>query len=380
MAVGRAGVGYTSKYISGGTTSGSADCAVNIASTAENTYGLAFLGITGDTDISTAGAFTATWNGVAMTAASTNPLFFDLHSGHYHSVLRPFIVANPGSGDVVASYSGIEAGLITKNVFLAAVAFSSVEALNLASIASAVVTATGSTSVATSSVTVPSGVPADRVISAHLIGQFRAFSGFTGTKLAAPLRAGGGQLLVGETRGATSVVPTVTHNASSANWAAWGLNLDALPIESLGFAPSTLTIPAGSFGVDLYRWAEPHPDRDYMVPKSGSADANVIAGATVRSANGVLMPVWVKDPDDTLDYTLRWNNHLAPDDEIVAMEHTPTGSVRVISEGINPDDTSMTQVWIKGATRGATHPMRIRFWTARGRQHDFTVFFAGENN
>ena len=378
MAVGRAGVGYTSKYILGGSTSGSVECPVNVSS-ASDTYGLAFFGLTGDTDISTSGAFTATWDSVAMTPAG-DPLFFDEHTGHYHSVLAPFIISGPTSGDVAVAYSGIEGGLITKNVFLAAVAFSSVEALDLDSIEDAVVTATGSTSVATSSVTVPSGVPADRVISAHLIGQFLAFSGFSGTKLAAPLRAGGGQLLVGESRGATSVVPTVTHNASSANWAAWGLNLDALPIESLGFATSTLVIPAGSFGVDLYRWAEPHPDRDYMVPKSGSADATVIAGATVRSANGVLMPVWVKDPDDTLDYTLRWNNHLAPDDEIVAVEHTPTGSVRVISEGINPDNTAMTQVWIKGATRGVTHPMRIRYWTKRGRQHDFTVFFAGENN
>jgi len=267
MAVGRAGIGYTSKYILGPVTSGSVDCPVTVAS-ASNTYGLAFFGLTGDTDISTAGAFTATWDSVAMTAAGS-PLFFDLHSGHYHSVLVPFIISGPTSGDVAVSYSGVEGGLITKNVFLAAVAFSSVEALDLGSIASAVVTATGSTSVATSGVTVPSGVPADRVISAHLIGQFRAFSGFTGTKLAAPLRAGGGQLLVGETRGATSVVPTVTHNASSANWAAWGLNLDALPIESLGFATSTITIPAGNFGVDLYRFAQPHPDRDYMVPRSG---------------------------------------------------------------------------------------------------------------
>jgi len=93
-----------------------------------------------------------------------------------------------------------------------------------------------------------------------------------------------------------------------------------------------------------------------------------------------LMPVWVKDPDDTLDYTLRWNNHLAPDDEIVNVEHTPSGSVRIISEAINPDDTAMTQFWTRGATRGVTHPVRIRFWTKRGRQHDFTVFIAGENN
>lgn len=379
MAVGRAGVGYTSEYILGPVTSGSVDCPVTVAS-ASDTYGLAFFGLTGDTDISTAGAFTATWDSVAMIPAG-DPLFFDLHSGHYHSVLVPFIIDGPTSGDVAVSYSGVEGGLITKNVFLAAVAFSSVEAIDLGSIASAVVTATGSTSVATSGVTVPSGVPADRVISAHLIGQFRAFSGFTGTKLAAPLRAGGGQLLVGETRGATSVTPTVMHNSSSANWAAWGLNLDALPIETLGFATSTLTIPPGSFSVDLYRWATPHPDRYYMVPKAGAGDSSVIAsGATTRSANGVDMPVWVKDPDNVLEYTLAWNNHLAPDDEIVSIEHTGTGSVRIFSEGINEDNPAETQFWTRGGTQGVTHPVRIRWWTKRGRQHDFTVFIKGDSN
>lgn len=377
MAVTRAGVGYTQDYILPASTSGSKQCTVNVSSGA-NRYGIAAFGFVGDTDISTAGTFTATWGGVAMTPLSATPQWFDAHSGHYHSMLRGFIIANPSSGNVVASYTGVEGGLITKNLFLAAAAFSSVTALDLGSITSAVVTAVGSGSVSTSGVTVPSGVPADRVISAHLVGKFRSVKSVTGVKLAAPILAGGGQLAVAESRGAASVVATATHSAATASWAAFGLNLDALPIETLGFAESSLTIPAGSFGADLYRIATPHPDRDYLVPKAGSGDPTLIAGsASTRSANGVDMPIWTKDPDDTLDYTLRWNNHLAPDDEIIAVEHTAQGSVRVISEAFEGD---MTQMWVRGGTRGATLPVRIRFWTRRGRQHDFTAFIAGENN
>ena len=372
MAVKRIGVGYTQSYLSGGDADGSKSFTINVGE-GENTYGIVAYGIVGDSDIDGATLGDVTWDGEDMTPLC-DPLYFDTDN----SILTGWIIENPGSGSVVAPYADLPFGLLTKNLFVTAVAVSSVEPLDLDTIDSAVITAEASGSVSTSGVTVASGVPADRVISAHLIGKFRAFSGFNGTKLAAPLLAGGGQLMLGESRGDTSVVATATHNAASANWAAWGLNLDALPVDSLGFA-SAVTIPAGSFGADLYRWAIPHPDRHYLVPAAGTSDPNLIAGAaTTRGANGVDMPVWTKDPDDTLEYTLRWGNHLADDDEIIRVEHRADG-LQIISELINEDMPSETQVWIKGAIPGITHPVRIRFWTRRGRQHDFTAFIAGSN-
>lgn len=372
MAVKRIGVGYTQSYLAGGDASGSKTVTVNVAE-GENTYGLVAYGIVGDSDIDGA-TLDASWDATPMTSLLTTPLFFDTDN----SILTGWIVENPTSGDVTVTYEDVPFGLITKNLFVAAVAFSSVEPLDLDTIASSVVTATASGSVSTSGVTVASGVPADRVISAHMIGKLRAFKSFTGTKLAAPILAGGGQLLIGETRGAASVTPTVTHNASSGNWAAFGLNLDALPVDALGFS-SSITLPAGNFGADLYRWAEPHPDRYWEVPKAGSGDPTVIVGATTRAANGVDMPVWVKDPDNVLDYTFNWVNHLAPDDEIVRIEHRTQGSLQVISEIINPDDGNETQFWVKGGTGGVTSPIRIRWWTKRGRQQDFTAFLYSEN-
>ncbi|MCH9728375.1 MAG: hypothetical protein K0U84_01595 [Actinomycetia bacterium] len=372
MAVKRIGVGYTASYLAGGDAAGSKSVTVNVGA-GENTYGIVAYGIVGDSDIDGA-TLDVTWDSVAMTSLLTTPLLFDTDN----SILTGWIIENPGSGSVTASYADLPFGLLTKNLFVAAVAVSSVEPLDLDTITSAVVTEEASGSVSTSGVTVASGVPADRVISAHLIGKLRAFSGFSGTKLAAPLLAGGGQLMLGESRGDASVDATATHTAASGNWAAWGLNLDALPIDGVGFS-SAVTIPAGSFGADLYRFAEPHPDRYYVVPAAGTSDPNLIAGAaTTRGANGVDMPVWQKDPDDTLEYTLRWSNHLADDDDIIRVEHRADG-LQIFSELINPDMPAETQFWTRGATPGITHPVRIRFWTRRGRQHDFTAFIAGSN-
>lgn len=380
MAVRRAGIGYD--RAGGVGTSGSLDFSLNVADV-ENAYGFVFMGFVGDTDVSTTGVFDATWDAAEMVPLLDDPLYFDEHSGHYHSALQGWVIADPAAGatDIEIPWSGVESGLFAgRAVFGAATVLYSAEPLDLENITDAVVTAVGSTSVSTSGVTVASGVPADRVLSAHLIGKYRGFTNFSGTRLAAPILPAAGQLLVGESRGAASVNATATHNASSANWAAFGLNLDALPVDALGFS-SSITVPpdAGSFGADLYRWAIPHPDRYWMVPPANSSDPTVIVGATTRASNGVDMPVWVKDPDNVLEYTLAWNHHLAPDDEIVRVEHRADG-LQIISELPNPDNPVETQFWTKGGTPGVTHPVRVRWWTKRGRQHDFTAFLYIENS
>lgn len=379
MAIKRAGIGYDA---AGGVgTSGSLDFSLNVADV-ENAYGVVVMGFVGDTDVSTTGVFDATWDAGSMTDLLDDPLYFDEHSGHYHSALMGWIIEDPaaGSTDIEITWSGVESGLFAgRAIFGAATVLYSAEPLDLETITAAVVTAVGSTSVSTSGVTVPSGVPADRVISAHLIGKYRGFSNFSGTRLAAPILPAAGQLLLGESRGGASVAATATHSASTANWASFGFNLDALPVDALGFT-SSITVPSGNFGADLYRWAEPHPDRFWEVPKAGSGDPTVIVGATVKAANGVDMPVWVKDPDNVLEYTFDWVNHLAPDDEIVRIEHRTQGSLQIISEAINPENGNQTQFWTKGGTGGVTAPIRVRWWTKRGRQHDFTAFLYIENS
>lgn len=372
MAVTRAGVGQRVDLIGATTTPGTRTVTFNVSPAAENAYGIVACGYVAAATV-TGAALSVKWDGVAMT-----PLLASrLHFASNKSALMGWIieVTDGGPTEAEVTFDDVPTGVL----FTSAAVFANVEPLNLGAITSAVVSAVGTGAVTTSGVTVPSGVPADRVISVHQVGLLNAFSAFSGTRVAAPLSPGAGQMILGESRGATSVVPTATHG-STADWAAFGLNLDALPLTGLGFSGS-VSVPPGSFGASLYRFAEPHPDRDYLVPPVGSADPKLIAGSDgVVTANGVTLPVWIKDPDDTLDYTMRWNHHLAPDDEIIKVEHTSTGSVRIISEAINPANRAMTQFWVKGATRGVTHPVRVRFWTRRGRQHDFTAFIAAENN
>lgn len=368
MAVTRAGVGQRVDLIGGTSTPLTRTITLNVSPAVENAYAIVSCGYIAAATV-TGASFSAKWDGVAMTPLLTSRLHFNSNK----STLTGWIIEvdEGGTIDAEVTFDDVPAGVL----FLAVSVFANVEPLDLPNIASAVVSAVGSGAVTSSGVTVASGVPADRVISVHQVGLLNAFTGFNGTRVVAPLAAGAGQMILGESRGAPSVVPTAAHG-STAGWGAFGLNLNALPLTHLGFSGSALVSP-GSFGADLYRFAEPHPDRDYLVLPSGSADPKVIASKTVVTANGVAMPVWIKDPDDTLDYTLRWNNHLAPDDEIIAVEHTSSGSVRIISEAFEGD---MTQFWVKGATRGVTHPVRVRFWTKRGRQHDFTAFIAAENN
>lgn len=376
MAVTRAGVGQLQPFIAGATASGTRTLTFNVAAGIENAYGIVSVGFTSSGSSLASSTFSVTWNGVAMTAMLSSPLLNDSNRNY----LMGWIIDDPAPGatTVVVTFGSLPTSVV-KNMFVSAVAYANMEALDLGSITSSVVTAVGSSSVATSGVTVPSGVPADRVISVHQAGFLAAFTDFTGTKVTSPRSIGGGHQILGETRGAVSVTPTVTHFLSTGKWLAFGLHTDAAPLDGLGLFGS-VDIPAPTFGADLYRFAKPHPDRDYMVPPINSADPDVVYDDKVVTANGVPLPIYYKDPDDILDYTFRWNNHLADDDEIIGVETIASGSLRVFSDVIDPDNKAVTQVWVKGATRGVSHPVRIRFWTAKGRQHDFTFYIAAENN
>lgn len=378
MAVQRAGVGYKAQRIAGGSASGSVTANLSVDPTAVDKFGIVFIGWVGEVD-TTSATFTPTWNGHAMTPLSA-AVRFDSNKSMQRGWIIDLDADDPtgGATAVVAAYSGVTTGLLAKFMYVDALAISGVED-DLATIIASVVTAVGSGSVASGGVTVTSDVAADRVYSSHLVGKARTVKQFTGTRVAAPTLTGAGQLMLGESRGAVSVPATATFNANTNQWSAIGFNANAAPIDALGFAGSVSVAP-GAFGADLYRFATPHPDRDYLVPPLGSGDPLVVADDSIRLANGVDMRVWVKDPDDLLDYTLRWYNHLGPNDEIVRVEHTPSPSIRLISEGVNPEDAGMTQMWIKGAIRGATLPIRIRLWTKLGRQMDFTTFVAGADN
>lgn len=372
MPVTRIAAAQLAAELAGSTTSHTISASVNInPSAGETVYGIALYGFT--SGVSLAGdTIGCTWNGGAVIPLLAAPLLF----GSNMNTLMGWIIENPPSGAVVASHSGIGTESLKRARFLTVGAWAQAEPLDLDNIQAAVVSAVGSTPATSHTLTVPSILPASRVIAGHLVGRGKKVTTYNGTRVAVAGPGNiNGQLLMGERRGAESVDSTVTHNVSTALWGALALNVDPSPV-AFG-ASGRHKAGSGSFGGSVYRFAEPHPDRLYRVPEVGSATN--LAGNFVRSADGVAMPVWTKDPDDTNDYTLDWSEHLADDDRITHVEHTVSGSLRRFSEAL--DETgAMTQVWITGATVNVTRSVRVRCSTARGRRFDRTFWIAGTSN
>lgn len=333
-------------------------------------YGLAFYGWAGGVSV-VGDPIGCTWASDTVVPLLASPLLF----GSDKNLLMGWIVKNPHSGQVQASHSGIGVNALdTRGRFLTAGVWAQAQELDLDNIASLVVSAVGSASVAAQSITVPSILPASRVLAAHFVAGGKRITDYNGMKVATAGSGDKGQMILGECRGADSVVSTAKHSASTGLWAAIGLNLNPAPVI-LG-AKGTHKAGKGAFGGSVYRFAEPHPDRFYEVPKIGSADPAVLAGNFERSADGVLMPVYVKDPDDTNDYTLDWKNHLADDDHITHVEHTVTGSLRRFSQSLD-DAGRRTQVWINGGTVNVTRGVQVRCTTAKGRRFDRTFWIVG---
>lgn len=381
MPVTRVGAAQNSGLLSWSAGSGTIGTSVNVPATAgEHVYGLVAAGFGSAVSIGSS-TFTCLWEGVAPTPLLAAPLVFG------GNMLMGWIVEDPDPGinDIVFNQAGIPGSFWTNNRFLAVGVWSQAQPLDIANIDDHVVSAIGSGATTVNKVTVPSSKPAHRVISAHFVAG-REFSAFTGARVAAPRMDGGnafvgngGQLLLGETRGATSTEPTATQGSTAA-WASFGLNIAPAPLAA--GAKARIKAGVGRVGGSVYRFAEPHPDRFYRVPKVGTVgNGLVLAGNFVPSADGVPMPVWTKDPDDTNDYTLDWSEHLADDDKITHVEHTVSGSLRRFSQSVDEDGGgAMTQVWINGGTVNVTRSVRVRCSTAKGRRFDRTFWIAGTSN
>lgn len=378
MPVVRVSTAQVSNLLAGNLTSHTIERPVNVNPVApDHVYGIVVYGFTGDVDL-TGDTITCTWTGGTPLPLLASPLLF----GSDNNMLMGWIVDDPSSGTVQVAHSGITTSLWAKARFLTVGVWSQADALDLDNIQSAVVSAVGSSNVASHTITVPSILPASRVIAGHLVGRGKKITAYNGTKIAAANSAGtpnspsgNGQMILGEIRGAPSVDSTATHSISTDLWAALGLNIN--PAALTFGAKGTHKAGKGSFGASVYRFAEPHPDRLYVVPPVGSVNDKVLADNFVRSLDGVAMPVYVKDPDDTSDYTFDWSNHLADDDKITHVECTVSGSLHLVSQPALDDAGVLTQVWISGSTVNVTRSVRIRCSTAKGRRFDRTFWIAG---
>lgn len=263
MPVTRIATAQTSALLAGYLTSHTIDRVVNVnPSAGPYVYGIVVYGFTSDVSL-TGDTVTCTWTGGTPVDLLASPLLF----GSSMNMLMGWIVENPVSGTVQVSHTGIGTSTWAKARFLTVGVWSQAQQLDLVNIQSAVVSAVGSTNVTSHTVTVPSILPASRVIAAHLVGRGKKITAYNGTKVAAANSAGtpnspsgNGQMILGECRGAASVDSTVTQSPSTGLWATFGLNIDPAPV-AFG-AKGTHKAGKGSFGASVYRRSTPALTQD----------------------------------------------------------------------------------------------------------------------
>lgn len=81
-------------------------------------------------------------------------------------------------------------------------------------------------------------------------------------------------------------------------------------------------------------------------------------------------PVYLKDPDDVLDYPFDWADWLAVGESIVT-------SVFIVSAGINMDSSSFNStssaVWLSGGTASTPYTVTNRITTSQSRTVDRSI-------
>lgn len=317
---------------------------------------------TGAVDV-TGATFSATFGGEAMDEVAS--LTWDSDRGTL--MLFKLEDAPRGTQPAVLSFSSMPTELVTRNLMVISETYSGVDTVGDP------VTA-GGTNTTVNTVTAASVKAAHRVISGHAIGEWGALSGYTLTKRQSLMMFGGGSIVVGDAPGAASVVSTATNNLTTPNWGAIALAMTPSVVEITASVRGSMAMRAD---LAALRTAAPYAGREFWVQPAGEVTGVVASDGVVRSASGILMPVWVKDVDDVLDYTIHWDALMADDDEITAVEHTVSGSLRKFSESF---DGNMTQVWLSGSTNTVTHPIRVRVTTEKGRRFDYTFYLAGAQN
>lgn len=349
--------------IAGGAATGSKTLTHNVSPAGRDTVVALVAVIFTSTINTTFATFSATFGGQAMTEVGSGKTW-DTLAGCLH--LFKLEDAPRGSQSVVASFIGAPTELATRNFMVVSLTYSGVDAVTA-------LTDAGSSSTTSNTVSVASVRPAHRVASFHGVGKSKKFSGYNQTKRNEVQMLGGGSLLAGDAPGDATVTCTATQPSTN-EWGAIGVALTPSVVEIAAALRIPHTVTAA---MRTFREAIPHPDREWTVPPPEQGPVTMIAGNFARTPAGVLMPIWVKDTNDILEYTLHWDHYLADDDEITSVRHITSGSLRVFSE---TGSGSTTQVWLNGGTANITHPVVVRFGTKKGRQHDFTFYVAGIEN
>lgn len=380
--------------VAGTATSGTVSTTHAANPKAQSLWGLAYLYLAANVDTSSGVTVGVTFGGTAMTETTGARTYFDGNK----NLLTVFELQGPPTGakTVEASVSGLTGNANGFWLMLDVVTYAGVQTVGNP------VTVSGDTAGAqtTNSVTVASGAPADRVVTAHAlrsphlfsannltaranmsgvyayIAYLLSFLGFNFVPYVAT--AAGGGLLVQDASGAASVTGTATQ-ASTAQWGAIGLPLAAAPVVLEVTVEIDTSISAS---MSIQRALTPVAERYWEIPAQPGimpdGSPAPLAGQFIRSASGIIMPLWPKDPNDVLDYTLGLQNHLADDDPIVAASFTVSNAELGIVSSSFTDST--IQVILSGSVTGVSYRVTGHLTTEHGRQMDWSFAIAGGQN
>lgn len=208
---------------------------------------------------SSSGTLAATFGGEAMTRAKSTPLYWNGN----HDALQVFTLDAPPSGDQEVIVTG--AGLGSNGGWLV------IESVTLSGVGSigTIVTVDGSGSGTANTITASSVAAAYRVVTIHGCGDLESannFTAFTGTKRADyqlvqwPFVVG--ELLIGDTAGAASVVATATMQGAGALWGAFAIPMTPAIVQGNASLNMSLTESANG---GIYRVATPSPERTWVI-------------------------------------------------------------------------------------------------------------------
>ena len=95
------------------------------------------------------------------------------------------------------------------------------------------------------------------------------------------------------------------------------------------------------------------------------------APTVIYAADGTAMPVWTKDPNDVVDYTLDWSTQLNSDDSIVAVVYviSPASELTVLSTNFT---ATQATCWLQAGVLDLTYAVTCRVTTDHGRVLEYT--------
>ena len=232
-----------------------------VSTLATNTVVLVGILWNGDVDAHSA-SFSASYGSTAMTLLYGPSTWAGGIGSTITSSMSLFGLTSPPSGTstITVGYSGMSGSLITDQIMGVSASYSGVASIDAAAVAS-------NSTTANNSITVSSTAAANRVITLHGVNTLNSLRNYTGSLRASSAPLLGGQLIIGDTAGASSVTATATQ-ISTAKWSAIGVNLEPAVVTASAIAPPIALGPTLAKG-GVFRHSLPPVSRTWLIGVGG---------------------------------------------------------------------------------------------------------------